>query len=491
MITVIDFGSQYTLLIAKKIRKIGVYCIIIQPSDSIPIKTKGVILSGSPDSIEDNFDFDFSKINCQVLGICYGAQLIAKEKGCEIISSKRSEYGQCSIDIIERDNLVFNLSTKLDVWMSHSDTIKNNDRISLIALTENNTPAIFQTNINKYSAYGVQFHPEVSHTTFGFQILSNFVELCGCDYIWEPKDIIHKQIIKIREKVDDNKVVMAVSGGVDSTIAGLLIQKAIGKDLHCIFVDNGLLRPQDKDVINSLSGLFDNLKIVDASETFLDALKNITDPEKKRKIIGKLFIETFQEEAKKIGGVKFLGQGTIYSDVIESKGIKSHHNVGGLPEKMDLELIEPLRNLFKDEVREVGSLLSIPQKILNRHPFPGPGLAIRIMGEVTKEKVEILQKTDQILYEFLIRKKLYVKIWQAGVILLSQKTVGVAGDKREYKYTIAIRAVTSEDGMTARCYSFPSDTLEILSTEITNKISEVNRVVYDITNKPPGTIEWE
>jgi GMP synthase (glutamine-hydrolysing) len=488
MITIIDFGGQYTLLIAKVIRKLQVYCEIINPNQDISPQTQGVILSGSPKSASTN-EIDISKFKVPVLGICYGAQLIAKWKGCDI-KKQDAEYGKCKINVIAKDNLLRGTNRSTNVWMSHSDTIqcKSNTKIIPLAVTQNRNLAAFKVDPD---IYGVQFHPEVSHTPCGTIILDNFVKICKCEKTWQPANFIEEQIKKVKDTVKTDNVVMAISGGVDSTIAASIIQKAIGKQLHCVYIDTGFQRPQDTKVMKYLEEMFTNVKRVDASGVFLSKLNEIQDPEQKRKLIGELFIETFQKEAEKIENVKFLGQGTIYSDVIESMGIKSHHNVGGLPKDMKLELIEPIRHLFKDEVRKVGTTLGIHQSIINRHPFPGPGLAIRILGPITTEKVLILQKADDILYKLLLKHNFYDKIWQAGIVLFSQKTVGVVGDKRQYSYCVGIRAVNSTDAMTAKFFPFSMEFLEIVSTEITNKIPEINRVLYDVTNKPPATIEFE
>jgi GMP synthase (glutamine-hydrolysing) len=507
-ILILDFGSQYTQLIARSIREANVYCEIIPFNKEIEFSStlKGVILSGSPFSVNDEnaLFVDVKKINekVPVLGICYGAQLIAKLYGGLIEKSDKREYGRSRLQIKnEADALLQGVENDSDVWMSHSDTIKQlPDNFSISASTHNIPVAAFESKEINNGLFGLQFHPEVYHSAEGKKIIKNFlVNICKCSQDWTPAHFINDTVASIKETIGDKKVIMALSGGVDSTVAATLIHRAIGKNLYGIFVDNGVLRQDEfEQVIESCKSIGLNIKGVDAKDHFYKKLAGKSDPEEKRKAIGKSFIEIFDEEAHKIQGIDFLGQGTIYPDVIESVSvhgpsvtIKSHHNVGGLPERMKLQLIEPLRSLFKDEVRKVGLELGLPSSLLNRHPFPGPGLAIRILGEVTEEKVQLLQKADAVYVNALKKFDLYATVWQAGAILLPVKSVGVMGDERTYEFTVALRAVTSVDGMTADWAHLPYDFLAYVSNEIINNIKGINRVVYDISSKPPATIEWE
>lgn len=507
-ILIIDFGSQYTQLIARKVRECNVYCEIhpctkpIAPDDAV----RGVILSGSPFSVNDpeapKPDFRAFAKKVPVLGVCYGAQLIAQELGGEVARSRHREYGRAILKHQDQEPLLDHVSPKSQVWMSHADTIvRLPENCKVVANTDDIPVAAFKCEEDALeSVYGLQFHPEVYHSTEGLQILRNFlINICHCLQDWTPAAFVHETVNHIQKEAGNQQVIMALSGGVDSTVAATLIHQAIGKNLHGVFVDNGLLRKDEFDqVLNSYHAIGLNVTGVDARERFYTALKGITNPEQKRKIIGGLFIDIFQEEAGKIPGVSFLGQGTIYPDVIESVSvngpsatIKSHHNVGGLPEKMHLKLIEPLRFLFKDEVRKIGKEIGIEDNFLHRHPFPGPGLGIRILGEVTAEKVALLQNADAIYIQLLKDTGLYDQVWQAGTILLPVQSVGVMGDERTYEYTAALRAVTSTDGMTADWAHLPYDFLAKVSNDIINKVKGINRVVYDISSKPPSTIEWE
>jgi GMP synthase (glutamine-hydrolysing) len=504
-ILILDFGSQYTQLIARRIRELNVYCEI-HPFNKVPPitpETKGIILSGSPCSVRDagSPDVDLALFkNVPVLGICYGAQLIAQKTGGKVLPSHMREYGRAKLNSVDHHNeLMKEISIDSQVWMSHADTIESigND-FEIIASTASVKIAAFRKKGEKL--YCIQFHPEVTHTLEGKNLLRNFVvHICGCHQDWTPDQFVDTTVDGLKKKLGNDKVVMALSGGVDSTVAAMLVHKAIGKNLYCIFVDNGLLRKGEfEQVLTSYKGMGLNIKGVDAKEKFYSALKDLSEPESKRKAIGRTFIEIFDEEAHKITDVKWLGQGTIYPDVIESvsvKGpsvtIKSHHNVGGLPEKMHLKVVEPLNTLFKDEVRLVGKTLMIDPAILGRHPFPGPGLGIRILGDITAEKVRILQDVDYIFIQGLRNHNLYDKVWQAGAILLPVQAVGVMGDERTYEKVVALRAVISVDGMTADWAHLPYEFLSEMSSEIINKVKGVNRVVYDISSKPPATIEWE
>ncbi len=508
-ILILDFGSQYTQLIARSIRELNVFCEI-QPCTK-PIQydagLKGIILSGSPFSVNDEKapkpDVLSMANHLPVLGVCYGAQLIAQQFGGIVGKSAHREYGRAHLQNIVSDSLLTTICNESQVWMSHSDSVKQlPEGFQVIATTDSIPVAAFKATKETahHPIYGIQFHPEVTHSIDGRQLLKNFiVDICGCQQDWTPAAFIHETVERIKAQVGDGKVVMALSGGVDSTVAATLIHKAIGDNLYCIFVDNGLLRKNEfEQVLDGYKHLGLNTKGVDAKQRFYNALSEVSDPEQKRKIIGGLFIDIFQEEATQLKEVSFLGQGTIYPDVIESVSvhgpsvtIKSHHNVGGLPEKMHLQLVEPLRFLFKDEVRKVGRELGLDELFISRHPFPGPGLGIRILGAVSAEKVTMLQEADAIYIQQLRDSELYHQVWQAGTILLPVQSVGVMGDERTYEYTVALRAVTSVDGMTADWAHLPYDFLGKVSNEIINKVKGINRVVYDISSKPPATIEWE
>ncbi len=507
-ILILDFGSQYTQLIARAVREANVYCEIIPYHQSFTFEDglKGIILSGSPFSVNEEkapaVDIAAFIQRLPVLGICYGAQLTAKCFGGRVDKSNKREYGRARLQRQKDDVLLKDISDGSQVWMSHSDSIVAlPEGFEILATTESIPVAAFRkTGNDTHPLYGIQFHPEVYHSTEGKKVLKNFlVQICGCKQDWTPASFVTETVAHLKQQIGDHQVIMALSGGVDSTVAATLIHKAIGDRLHGIFVDNGVLRKDEfEKVLHTYRQLGLNVKGVDAKELFYGELKGKTDPEAKRKVIGKLFIDVFQEESKQIAGVKFLGQGTIYPDVIESvsvhgpsQTIKSHHNVGGLPDTMHLELVEPLRFLFKDEVRKVGLELGIPADMINRHPFPGPGLAIRILGEVTEEKVQLLQAADDIYIQELKKHNLYSTVWQAGTILLPVKSVGVMGDERTYEYTVALRAVTSVDGMTADWAHLPYEFLAHISNEIINNVRGINRVVYDISSKPPATIEWE
>ena len=505
-ILILDFGSQYTQLIARRVRELNVYCEI-HPFNHPPMidaSVKGVILSGSPYSVRDEkapqIDLSDIKGKLPLLGVCYGAQYLSHHFGGEVQRTGNSEYGRAMLTRVADDcPLIKTLSKTSQVWMSHGDTIvKIPANYRIIASTEDVKVAAYQ--IEGEDTYGIQFHPEVYHSTEGKELLRNFVvEICGCRQDWTPDSFIESTVKELREKLGNDKVVLGLSGGVDSSVAAMLLHRAIGPNLTCIFVDMGLLRKNEfEDVLASYQSMGLNVIGVRAGDKFLGDLKGVTDPEKKRKIIGRDFIEVFDEEAQKLKDVKWLAQGTIYPDVIESVSvngpsatIKSHHNVGGLPEKMHLKVVEPLRLLFKDEVRRVGRQLDIPDNILGRHPFPGPGLGIRILGEVTAEKVRILQDADKIFIDGLKEFGLYDQVWQAGVMLLPVQSVGVMGDERTYENCVALRAVTSTDGMTADWVHLPYEFLAKMSNDIINKVKGINRVVYDISSKPPATIEWE
>ena len=503
-ILIIDFGSQYTQLIARRIRELNVYCEI-HPFNAFPKvdnKIKGIILSGSPYSVNDNDspNFDFLKFSdIPILGICYGAQLIAKKFKCKISQSKSREYGRAKINFIKKSKILNNIKLDSIVWMSHGDSITDvSSDLEIISSTNDVNVAAYKVKKNKI--YGLQFHPEVTHTVNGSKILKNFTfSICGCKGNWTSKKFINTSILEIKNKLKNDKVILGLSGGVDSSVAAFLINSAVGDNLVCVFVDNGLLRKNEyENVLRSYKNLGLNVIGVNAKNKFYSSLKGKSDPEEKRKAIGKTFIDIFEQESKKIKNTKWLAQGTIYPDIIESvsvKGpsatIKSHHNVGGLPKKMNLKIIEPLNTLFKDEVRKIGISLNIPKKILNRHPFPGPGLAIRILGEVTEKRISILQEADHIFISSLLKENLYNNIWQAGVVFLPIKSVGVMGDERTYENVVVLRAVNSLDGMTADWSKLSSDFLSKVSNEIINKVRGVNRVVFDISSKPPATIEWE
>lgn len=506
-VLILDFGSQYTQLIARRVRELNIYCEI-HPFNKIPKDSnsfKAVILSGSPNSVrgEAVLHPDLTGIRGEkpMLAVCYGAQYLAHFSGGEVAESNTREYGRANLDFVKEDDVFFeNIHKGSQVWMSHSDTIKNLPTGGvLLASTSDVKNAAFK--IEGEQTYAIQFHPEVYHTTDGHQLLQNFlIKIAALEQDWTPQSFVEETVDGLKEKLNDDKVVLGLSGGVDSSVAAMLLHKAIGKNLYCIFVNNGLLRKNEfEDVLHQYEGMGLNVKGVDASARFLDALKGLTDPELKRKAIGRVFIEVFDDEAQRIQDVKWLAQGTIYPDVIESISatggpsatIKSHHNVGGLPDFMKLKVVEPLRALFKDEVRRVGASMNMDSQLLGRHPFPGPGLAIRILGDITQEKVSILQEVDFIFINNLRSWNLYDKVWQAGAMLLPVNSVGVMGDERTYEKCIALRAVESTDGMTADWVNLPYEFLQKTSNEIINKVKGVNRVVYDISSKPPATIEWE
>ncbi|HLV42289.1 MAG TPA: glutamine-hydrolyzing GMP synthase [Brumimicrobium sp.] len=506
-ILILDFGSQYTQLIARRVRELNVYSEI-HPWDKCPEITnniKGVILSGSPFSVKDENSpkIDLSKIKGKVplLGVCFGAQYLAHNFGGEVANSDTREYGRANIVEFDKDNpLLKGVPQNSQVWMSHGDSIKTlpND-FKIIASTEDVKVAAFAAKDEQ--TFGIQFHPEVYHSTDGSQMISNFiVNIAKCKQDWTPDAFVESTVEALQAQLGDDRVILGLSGGVDSSVAATILHHAIGENLHCIFVNNGLLRKNEyDDVLEGYKGMGLNVKGVDASEQFYAALKGLTDPEEKRKAIGKVFVDVFDEESKLVENAKWLGQGTIYPDVIESvsatggpsQTIKSHHNVGGLPDYMKLKVVEPLRLLFKDEVRRVGKSLNISPAILGRHPFPGPGLGIRILGEVTPDKVKILQEVDAIFINELKAANLYDEVWQAGAIFLPVNTVGVMGDERTYENAVALRAVTSTDGMTADWCHLPYEVLGKISNKIINQVKGINRVTYDISSKPPATIEWE
>ncbi|WP_412465796.1 glutamine-hydrolyzing GMP synthase [Pedobacter sp. KLB.chiD] len=505
-IIIVDFGSQFTQLIARRVRELNIYCEIY-PYNNLPEVTpdvKGVIFSGSPYSVrqEDAPQIDLSKYHLKypLLAVCYGAQYIAQHSGGSVQPSSTREYGRANLNFVNQENKLFKgINIGSQVWMSHGDTITNiPENFELIASTDSVRVAAY--HIKDSDTYAIQFHPEVTHSIDGKILLENFlVDICGCSQDWTSAAFVETTIADIKATVGDDKVVLALSGGVDSSVAAVLLHKAIGTNLHCIFVDNGLLRKNEyESVLEQYKDFGLNIKGVDAKDKFLGQLAGVEDPETKRKIIGRVFIEVFDEESHLIQDVKWLAQGTIYPDIIESvsvKGpsatIKSHHNVGGLPDFMKLKVVEPLKTLFKDEVRRVGTALGLESFILGRHPFPGPGLGIRIIGEVTPEKVAILQDADKIYIDNLKEAGLYDKVWQAGAIFLPVRSVGVMGDERTYENVIALRAVESLDGMTADWCHLPYPVLAKISNEIINKVKGINRVVYDISSKPPATIEWE
>jgi GMP synthase (glutamine-hydrolysing) len=506
-IIILDFGSQYTQLIARRIREMKVFCEIIPFSHKVEAykdkNPKGIILSGGPASVFDEnaplCEKEVFQLGVPVLGICYGLQLIGKMFGGELKRSIRREYGKAVIKIDDRKDLFSGVKDQTTVWMSHGDHLSRlPPGFEVLAHTENIPFAAVRDKERKI--FGLQFHPEVAHTQEGGKILHNSLfSICRCEGTWTAESFIESSVSRIRDEVKSGKVVLGLSGGVDSSVCAMLVNEAIGKQLNCIFVDNGCLRKNEASEVISAFKHFDlNLTSVDASQRFLDELEGVTDPEEKRKIIGKVFIDVFEEEAAKIKDVEFLAQGTLYPDVIESisfKGpsatIKSHHNVGGLPEEMNLKLIEPLRELFKDEVRQIGKRLHLPDTIIGRHPFPGPGLAVRILGQVTKQRLFLLREADEIFIQELKKSGLYDKIWQAFCVLLPVQTVGVMGDERTYENVLALRAVTSLDGMTADWAKLPHETLEKISSRIINEVKGINRVVYDVSSKPPATIEWE
>ena len=506
-VLILDFGSQYTQLIARRVRELNIYSEIHPYNKDIKIDSdvKAIILSGSPFSVRDENSpkplFDTLSLNVPVLAICYGAQYLADSNGGEVSPSKIREYGRANLSFFDESSILFDgVSINSQVWMSHGDTITRlPDKFELLAST--NEVQIAAYKINNKDIYGLQFHPEVYHSKDGHTLISNFLmNICNCSQDWTPNSFIDSTIADLKAKLGNDKVVLGLSGGVDSSVAAVLLDRAIGKNLFCIFVDNGLLRKNEFEaVLSQYKGMGLNVKGVDAKQSFYDVLKGIKEPEKKRKAIGAKFIDVFDQEASLIEDVKWLAQGTIYPDVIESVSatggpsatIKSHHNVGGLPEFMKLKIVEPLNLLFKDEVRRIGKALAMDDSILSRHPFPGPGLAIRILGDITPEKVSILQEVDHIFISSLKKEKLYDKVWQAGAIFLPVQSVGVMGDERTYENVVSLRAVESTDGMTADWVHLPYDFLSKVSNDIINKVHGVNRVVYDISSKPPATIEWE
>jgi len=508
-ILVLDFGSQYTQLIARRVRESDVYSEILPwDIDETKIKElepKGIILSGGPNSVTKSFTpripqivFDLS---IPILGICYGMQTLAEQMGGHVVSVDQKEFGHSELEILNDSKLFNEIDKKLNVWMSHGDQVQDlPDGFKLLASTKTAPIAAMQHETLPY--YAIQFHPEVTHTNQGQEVLNNFIlNICNAKADWKMDDLISSRIDEIKNQVQDKKVLLGLSGGVDSSVTAALLNKAIGKKLTCVFVDNGLLRKGEADQVMQTFKENMNLNVIksDSEEIFLRHLKNIEDPEQKRKVIGRTFIDVFDAEAIKLKDIKFLAQGTIYPDVIESSGseskearvIKSHHNVGGLPEEMELDLVEPLRDLFKDEVRRMGIELGIPKEMIDRHPFPGPGLGVRIIGEITKEKTKILQEADHIFIEELINADLYDCVSQAFAVLLPVKSVGVVGDERRYAEVIALRAVETVDFMTAKWAHLPYEFLENVSNRIVNEIEDVSRVVYDISSKPPATIEWE
>ncbi|AKI97064.1 glutamine-hydrolyzing GMP synthase [Kosmotoga pacifica] len=503
-ILVVDYGSQYTRLIARRLRELGVYSEVVHHSDDVETEDlMGVILSGGPRSVTSkgapSLPTWLREVDVPILGICYGMQLLVKEFGGLVEKTETAEYGRTEVIVKKPASIFEGISERLNVWMSHGDSVvKVPEGFEVIAVTENDIPAALSSLDGMI--WTLQFHPEVKHTEMGMEIINNFLfNICHADRNWTIEDFLERKVEEIREEVGDGKAILGLSGGVDSSVAAVLVHKAIGDRLINIFVDHGLLRLHEEKevpmVFKDKLGL--NLDVVRAKDRFLKRLQGVTDPEEKRKIIGEEFIRVFEEEAEKLGG-RFLVQGTIYSDVIESAAsgketakIKSHHNVGGLPERMNLKIIEPLRYLFKDEVRRLGELLGIPGEILYRHPFPGPGLGIRIIGEVTEDKLRILKEADAIFIELLKESGWYEKVWQAFAVLLDLKTVGVVGDERAYEYVIALRAVNSVEGMTADWSKLPYELLDEAARRICNRVKGAGRVVYDITSKPPATIEWE
>lgn len=514
-ILVIDFGSQYSELIARRVRELNVYSELLSyrtTKEQIKrLNPKGIILSGGPNSVYDEgaptCDPEIFNLGIPIFGVCYGMQLMAKTLGGNVVRANRHEYGKAILEIDPRDKLFLDLESKFTSWMSHGDSVVELPQDFIISAKTKNTPCAAISN-NKRKLYGVQFHPEVIHTMNGQEILKNFViNLCGAKPIWTMDTFIDNSINQVRAKVEDKRVLLALSGGVDSSTLAFLLHKAVGNNLTCIFIDQGFMRKSEPErLIFTFQNEF-HIKVhyVNAKERFVLAIKGAIDPEEKRKIIGREFIRVFEEESKKIGPFDYLAQGTLYPDVIESSGsnidpttgeriavkIKSHHNVGGLPKDLQFKLVEPFRKLFKDEVRKLAKQLGVPKRIIERHPFPGPGLAIRIIGEVTEERLAILREADSIIRDELNKAGLYNSVWQVFGVLLSVQSVGVMGDKRTYSHPIVLRAVTSEDGMTADWAKLPYDVLEKISTRLVNEVSGINRVVYDITSKPPSTIEWE
>lgn len=508
LVAVLDFGSQYSNLIARRIRECEVYSEVLPSRTSLEElrkrNTKGVVLSGGPDSVysEDapGFDERILQSGIPVLGICYGMQLMAKILGGEVRRAERHEYGKAVVSVDTGSPVFDGLDDELNVWMSHGDLVESPPKgFAVVGRTENTPVAAMADDRGK--RYGVQFHPEVVHTPKGRSILANFLfSVCGCSHSWTPRSAIQESIADVRNQVGTGKVILALSGGVDSSVAAVLVNRAIGSQLTCVFVNTGLLRKGEVDqVLSTIRDSFGvNLVYVDAEDRFLNRLSGVVDPEQKRIIIGNEFIRIFEVEAEKIGGVEFLVQGTLYPDVIESSGdgehtarIKSHHNVGGLPEVMKLKLIEPFRNLFKDEVRKIGRELGLPNHVINRHPFPGPGLAVRVIGPVTRESLDVVREADAIVTQEIRKAGLYDKVWQAFAVLTDVRTVGVMGDERTYSNVVAVRVVHSEDAMTADWVRLPYEVLEAISRRITNEVPGINRVVYDISSKPPSTIEWE
>lgn len=509
-IIIFDFGSQYTQLIARRLRELKVYSEIHPYNKNVDLShpdVKGVILSGSPFSVNDEhmLDLDLKSILAvrPVLGICYGAQLTAKQFGGVVERSDKREYGKAIVNLISKDSILDGVEQNSQVWMSHGDSIKSlPEGFTLLAKTDSIPVAIFKSDEGKFPnpITCLQFHPEVTHTKDGEKILDNFItHTASCSKSWTPDAFIESTVSELKETLGDDGVILGLSGGVDSSVAALLLHRAIGENLTGIFVNNGLLRKNEfEEVLKAYEALDLNVRGVDASDAFLEALDGVSDPEQKRKIIGRVFIDVFEAEANKMSGVQWLAQGTIYPDVIESvsvKGpsatIKSHHNVGGLPDHLDLKLVEPLRTLFKDEVRVVGKALGLAPSFVGRHPFPGPGMAIRVLGALSKEKIALNQEADYIFISMLKESGWYDKVWQAGTILLPVQSVGVMGDERTYESVVALRAVMSSDGMTAEWSKLPHELLGKISNEIINKVRGINRVVYDISTKPPATIEWE
>lgn len=509
MILIVDFGSQFNQLIARRVRECGVYCIVEPPTIALEriegMKLEGIVLSGGPSSIYETnsprIDRRIFELGIPVLGICYGMQFMVDTLGGNVKQARKREYGFAELEVTRQDALFQKIPPRSQVWMSHGDSISQLPPGFCVTAATDNTPIAAMAD-DRRRLYGLQFHPEVAHTSKGKQILHNFLfEVCGCKRSWTMKAFAREAVIEIRQKVQDRKVILGLSGGVDSSVTAMLIHKAIGANLTCIFVDNGLLRKNEALKLKKSfkAHLHINIRFVDASQPFLKALAKVTDPEKKRKIIGKVFMDVFEAEAKKIKGAEFLAQGTLYPDVIESRSafggptavIKSHHNVGGLPKRMKLKLVEPLQYLFKDEVRRLGAQLGLDPELVWRQPFPGPGLAIRILGAVTEERLKVLREVDAVLLEEIREAGYYRKLWQSFAVLLPIKSVGIMGDSRTYEDIVAIRAVTSKDAMTADWAKLPHRLLGRISNRIINEVRGVNRVVYDISSKPPSTIEWE